>query len=513
MKLLFKFLLFSTALLFFTSLQAKEIVINEIFYNAVGSDENEEWVEIVNISTSSVDIKNWKFYDGSNHILKSVRGDLILLSQEYVVLCSSGSKFIDEYPYCSADVVDTVMTLKNTTMTITLYDGDNNMIDTVTYYSAWNNDEDGKSIERKEVFSESNDSSNWFESKELGGTPGSSNSSGLVEEEIPEEEDGHTTSITEPEDYVYPVITEVAPNEFNDFVELYYLGGGYCPGFELFQGESSVKSVGGNEVEKDDYWVVYFNSTQVDEISDANSNGVLEFYTAHNGLTATDNVISIRNTAGTIYDAVIFSNQDRGSFIYSSSYDIAVATGIWEPEVVSGYVADYEKNSVNYVNGGTGKSVARKLLSTGFPSVSSPGNASDWWISNVLTPGEGYSLEQHSNKECLEIIGPNPFSPYDSDPGRRMASISFQVPDLAVKRMYIFDVRGRKRINLIDNDITFQGVMLAGQGSGFISWDGSDSNGDIVPMGIYIVYLEAQDSHSGAVWQGKKTIVVAKQLR
>ena len=46
-----------------------EVYINEIMYDIEGSDDKKEWVEIYNDSASEVSLKDWRFNDGSNHVL------------------------------------------------------------------------------------------------------------------------------------------------------------------------------------------------------------------------------------------------------------------------------------------------------------------------------------------------------------------------------------------------------------------------------------------------------------
>ncbi|MDD3614500.1 MAG: lamin tail domain-containing protein, partial [Candidatus Pacebacteria bacterium] len=51
----------------FHALAAGPVIINEIMYDLKGTDSGHEWVEIKNISDQPVDLKNWRFFDGSNH--------------------------------------------------------------------------------------------------------------------------------------------------------------------------------------------------------------------------------------------------------------------------------------------------------------------------------------------------------------------------------------------------------------------------------------------------------------
>ena len=77
-----------------------EIIINEIMYNPSGNDDNYEWLEIVNVSTSTDYLIDsaWRFNDGGNHQLSVVRGDETITAGEFAVLAEDGEIFLQAYP-------------------------------------------------------------------------------------------------------------------------------------------------------------------------------------------------------------------------------------------------------------------------------------------------------------------------------------------------------------------------------------------------------------------------------
>jgi len=101
---------------------------------------------------------------------------------------------------------------------------------------------------------------------------------------------------------------------------------------------------------------------------------------------------------------------------------------------------------------------------------------------NVLFPAQAPSIEVTMNH--------NPFSP--SRDG--VVSIEFDVPpgSMTIK---IYDVRGREARTFYDNFASYQGA---------IDWDGTDNEGRLLPVGIYILFVEVSGYGSH-----KETIVLA----
>jgi len=58
-----------------------QVVITEVMYDLEGSDSGREWVEIVNLSSQTLDISLWKFFEnGTNHGLALFQGEINLES-------------------------------------------------------------------------------------------------------------------------------------------------------------------------------------------------------------------------------------------------------------------------------------------------------------------------------------------------------------------------------------------------------------------------------------------------
>jgi len=52
------------------------------------------------------------------------------------------------------------------------------------------------------------------------------------------------------------------------------------------------------------------------------------------------------------------------------------------------------------------------------------------------------------------------------------------------------------------------GMLAASRGT--LLWDGKDETGDLVPSGIYILYLEASDLETAGVFAKKSTVVLGR---
>ncbi|OGD32865.1 hypothetical protein A2608_02720 [Candidatus Azambacteria bacterium RIFOXYD1_FULL_44_10] len=166
------------------SYRVGDLVINEIMYNPGGADDKHEWFEIYNNSGHAITLtggnNGWRFHDGSNHLLNepptnSSRGSLTLSAGEYAILSDNAITFLSDYSGYNGTIIDTVMSLKNSTSTLKIIAPDGIIIDKITYLNSWGANGNGKTLERKTAAGGSNDASNWAESSFNGGTPGTIN--------------------------------------------------------------------------------------------------------------------------------------------------------------------------------------------------------------------------------------------------------------------------------------------------------------------------------------------------
>ncbi|MCX7763190.1 MAG: lamin tail domain-containing protein [Candidatus Kryptonium sp.] len=100
-------------------------------------------------------------------------------------------------------------------------------------------------------------------------------------------------------------------------------------------------------------------------------------------------------------------------------------------------------------------------------------------------------------------VSPNPFSP-DGDGFDDVCLISYDLPfNSGILNVKIFDSYGRQIKTLAVNQFTNK--------NGNLLWDGTDDNGKIARIGIYIILFEAI-SENGETFKRKFTVVLAKKL-
>ena len=118
------------------------------------------------------------------------------------------------------------------------------------------------------------------------------------------------------------------------------------------------------------------------------------------------------------------------------------------------------------------------------------------------TAGKANSLQIVKVSKARVRVDPNPFNPFLGD----VTAISFKLP-APVSRITvsIFNSAGRRVRQLISN-------IPAGTREPLMYWDGRDDRHQLLPIGRYIIYLEALDSRTGKVYQAKCTTVVAANL-
>ncbi|HPR17220.1 MAG TPA: lamin tail domain-containing protein [Candidatus Cloacimonadota bacterium] len=94
---------------------------------------------------------------------------------------------------------------------------------------------------------------------------------------------------------------------------------------------------------------------------------------------------------------------------------------------------------------------------------------------------------------------PNPFSPYRGE----HTIFSVCLPEIiSTMTLRIFDLKGRMLRKLVNQE------LVASEGN--IVWDGRNDSGKKLPIGVYIVLLEATSRESEKVYEKKTTVVIGK---
>jgi hypothetical protein len=131
-------------------------------------------------------------------------------------------------------------------------------------------------------------------------------------------------------------------------------------------------------------------------------------------------------------------------------------------------------------------------------------NPDNWEYSvdpNRATPGRQNSIYIETlSPEISLSITPNPVSLKKN----HAVVLEYNLPEVLSKlNIRIFDVKGRLIRWLSDQE------FCAAQGE--IIWDCKDDNGNVVPVGIYIVYMEAVGRQTRKVFQETATMVVGEK--
>lgn len=138
-------------LLIMPQMAAAQILITEFVYDAQGTDDKQEWVELYNNGGVAIDLTKWKINDGSNHVLNVPPknggvGSIVIPSHAYVILADDAPTFIAANP-SAANVIDTTLALPNTSGTLALINESGSTEDSVTYAKAQGAAGDGNSLQ------------------------------------------------------------------------------------------------------------------------------------------------------------------------------------------------------------------------------------------------------------------------------------------------------------------------------------------------------------------------------
>jgi hypothetical protein len=136
-----------------------------------------------------------------------------------------------------------------------------------------------------------------------------------------------------------------------------------------------------------------------------------------------------------------------------------------------------------------------------------PANDPNNWGSSVApsgsTPGRPNSiyLPERPAHGSLGVL-PNPFSP-DGDGIDDRTVVRFDLPVArATARLSVFDLRGRRRATLLDHEAVASRTQLI--------WDGGGADGEILPTGLYVLFLEAISAREGVLVEAKAPVALVR---
>ena len=158
---------------FSSALSAENIIINEIAWMGTESSYNDEWIELYNPSPESVNLEEWVLKIGEK---ENPLGGSIPPNSFYILERTDDTTL----PNIPADLIYKGA-LKNSGEAISLYNKSGDLVDEADCSEEWK----GGNNRTKQTMEKARDS--WQTSKEPGGTPDSSNSSGVKDKILPGE--------------------------------------------------------------------------------------------------------------------------------------------------------------------------------------------------------------------------------------------------------------------------------------------------------------------------------------
>ncbi len=141
----------------------RDVVFNEILYHPMSRDDQDQYVELYNSGTASVDLSNWKV-EGVGLIFPPGSS---IASGAYLVIAGNPDRIKTAYGLPASAVLATAWTgsLRHGGERLTLVDQNGNVADTIHYYdggdwSLWP-DGGGSSLERIDPLAESDVAASW----------------------------------------------------------------------------------------------------------------------------------------------------------------------------------------------------------------------------------------------------------------------------------------------------------------------------------------------------------------
>ncbi len=538
--------------------------VNEIMYRP--SAGFPEWIEIKNVSSDTLQLYKWRLSDETTEHSRTILNTLEELPPGgYWILAPSHIPDLPDSLSARETVVHGWPTLNNSGDQVWIFDSTGQPMDSVDY-SSWPLTPAGHSLERLEYLYPSGNSEKWEPSRSKGGTPGRPNSVNplLVDGELRCLD--NTPLLVKAKDSAFVSLRlknagrlEITHSRFTVFAD--WNGDGQFAENEILQqetdcapslqpGDSTVCrlrlagltsgkhmllvkweiSRDGNEKNNDSFFAIWRGyqpqTLLINEIMYQPRLGWPEWVEIYN---PGEHEIALQNwsisdrqmlakEASLKSEAAIFPRDflviTRDSSFFDFYPEVKPDQVVVDPEFpalnndkdslflvdLSGTIID-ELAYTSSWGGRNGYSLERIR-------PENPAADSTNWSTSVAetgsTPGNRNSIFlQIKPASNLLSIFPNPFSP-DGDGKDDFVTFTIQTKlPTSVVELKIFDSKGRVIRTLLANQPV---------GSHYeCIWDGREKNGRILPMGIYIAYLELFVNHKKQR-SIKKVFVLAKHL-
>ena len=441
------------------------ILISEIMADPKGAPQmsDTEYIELQNTLSQDVSLDGWTLlYRGS--IAIPLDGANIP-AHSFLIVYRSGDEILPELQSCSFASEKFPANISNTGQRIQLIDSHEKIMDDVTYEKS----KSGISWERGET--------GWhLSSNPLGCTPGKTNSSETNEkeededktEEDEEEKPEHTSKIVAYNDIV---INELLPDPAkggSEYIELYNRLGTAVPlnGLALATRKSDGSLAKNYRL---DSFTEPLESGEYLALT-KDREGVLAFYNVPDESRVVETSLPILNNKGA---TLVLLNSADSSIVDEVSYD---------PDWHSSLLDDEKGVSLERIDPDAETNDAANW--------SSASSSADYG-----TPGYENSQYLHTADEPLTAIEKPTYSPID---GNYHFPYSLSRPGFQ-GNLWIFDLAGRKVAIIAQQEL----LSLSGE----MIWNGTDSKGNRLPSGLYVVFAEFYHA-DGETYRNKAVIMI-----
>ncbi len=114
--------IFLSALLF-PFISFAQVRFTEVMYDPPGTDTGREWVEVLNDTSSSINISSWKLFENdTNHKISFPEGKDVVPAGGYLVIADNAEKFQADWPQFQGLLLDSTFSLKNTGEKLAIFD-------------------------------------------------------------------------------------------------------------------------------------------------------------------------------------------------------------------------------------------------------------------------------------------------------------------------------------------------------------------------------------------------------
>lgn len=556
-------------LLLFTHNLNAQIILTEVMFDPIGSESTDEFIEIYNIGQQAVDLSGFRVGDqNSQELLIFPDGDSFLQPEQFAVIFDadyfeSSSTYENRVPATALQITVDDRTLGSGGLlnsqpeTVILLDSVGEVIAEYTYSP---DNQPGHSDEKVDPQGGDN-AENWQNSLQENGTPGASNSVSPAQFDLAIDAESiswqpgrpRRTEMTTIEFSVQNVGIEsitleklqifidsnadslFAPDELADEIDVMQAISAQSAFQSTWQWQPHVSGIHAirmtinaeRDARASNDSVLFQvpvgflpNDLVINEIMAAPANESAEWIELLNISAAPINLdgwqVGDANSVSQPIDETIFL-QPEEFLLLSASGNI---TQIHKKNVkINGWPAlnndedrirllDFNKAAIDSLHY---QLPAGSMSGTSLERINPrlPANESSNWGPSVAvsgaTPGEKNSIfTEIVPAQSTLTAQPNPFSP-DADGVDDVAIISYDLPLLQSQvNLTIYDLRGRivrKLLNNAPSGATRQ-----------IIWNGTADNGRHLPVGIYVIHLQAIDAGTGKMERANTTIVLAQKL-